>query len=57
MRTSGKTVMVCEYKDKYTPAEFEVVEQDVPNILGLHTCIEMKMVKRIDSMHPAQTGR
>ena len=30
--------------------EFEVVNQNVPNVLGLKTCKEMKLVQRIDSI-------
>ena len=26
------------------------VDQDVPNILGLHACIEMNLVQRIDTV-------
>ena len=45
----GKTSLLCEYKGKYWPVEFEVVD-NVSNILGLHTCTEMQMVKRIKSL-------
>ena len=40
----GKTSLLCEYKGKYWPVEFEVVN-NVSNILGLHACTEMQMVK------------
>ena len=50
INTCGKTTLTCEYKGKYTLVEFEVVKQDVPNVLGLKTCTEMKMVKHIDSI-------
>lgn len=43
--------MVCEYKGKYSLIEFEVVDHEVPNILGLPRCTAMKPVKRIDSIH------
>ena len=42
--------MACEYKGRYSLAELEVVQQDVPNILGFPTCTQMKMMKRIDSV-------
>ena len=50
IRACGKTVIACEYKEKYTPVEFEVVEQHVPSVLGLKTCTEMGLVRRIDSI-------
>jgi len=43
--------MVCDYKGKYIPVELEVVQQDVPSVLGLKTSTEMKLVKRIDSIN------
>ena len=52
VKTSGKTVLLCEYKRKYVPVNFEVVQQDVPNILGLKTCMEMSVVKRVDAIKP-----
>ena len=52
VKTSGKTVLLCEYKRKYVPVNFEVVQQDVPNILGLKTCMEMNVAKRVDTIKP-----
>ena len=53
MKACGKACITCEYKDKYTIVEFEVVKQDVPNVLGLKTCKEMNLVQRIDSIGTA----
>ena len=50
MKACGKATIVCEHKHKFTVVEFEVVKQDVPNVLGLKTCKEMKLVQRIDSV-------
>ena len=50
LKACGKASIACEYKRKFTVVEFEVVKQDVPNVLGLKTCKEMKLVQRIDSI-------
>ena len=50
MKVCGKASIVCEYKRKFTVVEFEVVKQDVTNVLRLKTCKEMKLVQRIDSI-------
>ena len=50
MKACGKANIVCEHKHKFTVVEFEVVKQDVPNVLRLKTCKEMKLVQRIDSV-------
>ena len=50
MNACGKTSITCEHKEKYTVVEFEVVKQDVPSVLGLKTCREMKLVQRIDGI-------
>ena len=42
----GHKLMACEYKGKYTLAEFEVVEQDVPDILGLPSCTQIKSIQQ-----------
>ena len=48
LTTCGKIAIPCEYKGKHTPIEFQVVDQDVPIILGLETSTRMKLVQRID---------
>ena len=50
IQACGKITLACEHKGRYTPARFEVVEQDVPSILGLKTCTEMNLIKRVDSI-------
>ena len=44
---------MCEYKNKLTPATFEVVNNG-QNILGLATCTEMNLVKRIDTIQSVE---
>ena len=50
LNTSGKAHIQCTYKGYCHNVEFEVIDQDVPNILGLHTCIEMNLVQHIDTV-------
>ena len=50
VKACSKASIACEYKQKFTVVEFEVVNQNIPNVLGLKTCKEMKLVQRIDSI-------
>ena len=50
LRTHGKVQLPCQHKDNHYLIEFEVVDHNVPNILGLVTCIEMNLVQRIDTV-------
>ena len=43
----GKASLVCEYKGKFTVLEFILVEQDLPPILGLKSCLELGLVQKI----------
>ena len=45
----GKASLVCVYKGKFTVLEFILVEQDLPPILGLKSCLELGLVQRIYS--------
>ena len=47
LKTIGKFATVCTYQGKYWPIEFQVVNRDVPNVLGLTTCLELNVVKRV----------
>ena len=42
--------MKCEYKGHAYTVSFEVINQDVPNILGLQTCVDMNLVQRLDAI-------
>ena len=35
----GKVCLQCEYKGKFTVLDFVLVEQDLPLILGLKSCL------------------
>ena len=50
LNTCGKAAINCQHRGRQYCVEFEVVDQEVPSILGLKTCTEMKLVQRIDSL-------
>jgi len=41
----GKVSLACEYKGKFSVMEFILVEQDLPPILGLKSCLDLGMIK------------
>ena len=55
LHTHGKVQLPCQQKENQYLIEFEVVDHDVPNILGLVTCIEMNLVQRIDTVTTKNT--
>ena len=48
LKSRGKLTLLCEHKNKYRPIEFEILD-NVTNVLGLKTCEEMRLVKRIET--------
>lgn len=46
LRTIGKHSL-CSHGNKYWPIEFQVVNLEVPNILGFTTCLQLNLVKRV----------
>ena len=55
LNTCGKVTMTCHHKGKCHPVVFEVIDQDVPNILGLKTRTELNLIQRLDTINN-QTG-
>lgn len=47
LKTMGKFTTICTHREKYEPIEFQVVNQEVPDILGLTTCLQLNLVKRV----------
>lgn len=45
----GKATLLCEYKGKIWPVEFEILD-GVSNVLGLTTSTELKLVQRIGAI-------
>ena len=50
LHTCGKAKILCQYKDNNYLVKFEVVDYNVPNILGLITCTDMNLVQHIDTI-------
>ena len=47
--------MKCEHKGNIHAVNFEVINQEIPNILGLQTCVEMNLVQRLDAINNNDT--
>jgi len=45
-----KATVLYLHKYKCYSVDFEVIDETVPNILGLHTCTEMNLIQRIDAI-------
>ena len=43
----GKAVLACRYKNKYHATEFCVVNQNVPNVVGLPTSMDLNLIQRV----------
>ena len=53
--TCGKATMLCQYNGKKYKVEFEILDQDVPSILGLPTAIELNLIKCIYTVEEQTT--
>ena len=51
----GKVTYTAEYKRKYYPIEFVIVNQRAPALLGLETCIELGLVKRVNQVEKEES--
>ena len=51
----GRVTMKCEHKGNIHAVNFEVINQEIPNILGLQTCVEMNLVQRLDAINNNDT--
>lgn len=43
----GKVSLTCKYKGKFTVMDFVLVKQHLPSILGLKSCLDLSLIKRI----------
>ena len=50
LQTCGKATVLCRHKHKCYSVDFEVIDETVPNILGLQTCTEMNLIQQIDAI-------
>ena len=48
IRTVGKAMIECEYKDKFHVLEFQVVDHNVIPMLGLQTCQDLYMIQKVE---------
>jgi len=55
LNACGKVRINCQHKGKFYPVVFKVIDQDVPNILGLTTCVELNLVQQLDAMNTQTT--
>ena len=55
LNTCGKITILCEHKGKNFPIEFQVVDQDVPSVLGLDTSTKLNLVQRVDVLNSQTT--
>ena len=53
--TCGKATMLCQYNGKKYKVEFEILDQDVPSILGLPTAIKLNLIKHIYTIEEQTT--
>ena len=54
IKSHGRARLLCEHKNRYTVAEFEIVK-GCQNVLGLKTITDMKLVKRINALSTTET--
>ena len=50
LATCGKATIPCQHNGKQCNIEFEVLDLDVPGILGLPTSIKLNLIKRINAV-------
>ena len=55
LSVKGQVTYTAEYKQKYYPIEFVVVEEKAPALLGLETCIELGLVKRVNQVEKEES--
>ncbi|XP_060080411.1 uncharacterized protein K02A2.6-like [Ylistrum balloti] len=48
IQTVGRAMVQCEYKNRYYVLDCHVVEQDVTPVIGLLSCQELNLVKKVD---------
>ena len=51
LNACGRVTMKCEHKGNVYAVNFEVIDQEVPKILGLQTCVEMNLVQCLDAIN------
>ena len=47
LNTLGKATLLVGTKDAFSPVEFQIVDHKVQPVLGLQTCLDLKLIKRM----------
>lgn len=47
MEPLGKATLHCEYKDEFHKLEFQIIESNLPAILGGESCAKMGLIRRL----------
>ena len=47
LNTIGKATLLVGTKDKFSPVEFQVVDHKAQPVLGLQSCLELQLIKRM----------
>ena len=47
MNTIGKATLLVGTREKFTHVEFHVVDNESQPVLGLQTCLDLQLIKRI----------
>ena len=55
LSVKGKVTYTAEYKRKYYPIEFVIVNERAPALLGLDTSIELGLVKRVNQVEKEES--
>ena len=55
LSVKGKVTYTAEYKRKYYPIEFVIVNERAPALLGLETSIELGLVKRVNKVEKEES--
>lgn len=57
IKVSGKSCLLVDHKGKLNPVEFQIVEENnVVPVLGLSTCLDLNLVKRVYTVNDMQVG-
>ena len=52
LNTTGKATILVGTREKFTPVDFQVVDHKSQPILGLQTCLDLQLIKRMYTVNP-----
>lgn len=50
IKVMGKNMLPVSHKGNYNPTEFQVIDQPVTPVLGLQTCLDLDIFKRVNTV-------